>query len=406
MRAAAEIYLQETGRVVFLETTGSDAYLDRLEGSLLAGRADFDLALLSASSLPLWVSYNALQPVMAVGSNLSIEDNEQTLELLRPWLANMMYSGDIYGFPAQPAPEVLWYRSDWLAEAGLQPPATWEAFEQAALALARPPDRWGAALAAGESGPGFEFAAMLAGFRGQWYESPYEPSTGMLPSSDLHNPPVVALSLNQTETERALAYYGGLFQAEGLAVPGSQAAGRAQAAAALREGRAAMAILPLTMAAGLLDCAAGPASCTPQGEGPAMSLLSFAPLPGLPQGVATGELNAWVIPLHAAHAQAAREFVAWLVGPVGSRVWAEAGGIPAWVDRQALDAEAFERASYLALLEGVQEYRLPYPPVKTAAQVEAALRSAASSAAVGRYEPAEVEEALRQALYQGGYSVK
>jgi multiple sugar transport system substrate-binding protein len=43
-------------------------------------------------------------------------------------------------------PYVLYYRVDWFEEAGLEPPATYDAFIEAARTLARPPERYGYAL--------------------------------------------------------------------------------------------------------------------------------------------------------------------------------------------------------------------------------------------------------------------
>lgn len=409
--AVARDYQQETGHVVRIDTASIDVYLSKVEGSLLAGRDDIDLIYLSTSQLPLWINYRALQPVVKSADISSIGINEQTQIILRPWLANLTYSNQIYGFPTQPALEVLWYRVDWLQAAGLQVPTTWAEFRAAAQELSHAPDRYGVALAAGDNGPSLEFGAVLAGFGGRVFDAPV-----VIMENNLHNPPEISLALSQPETQQALAFYGELWHLNTLAVPEGLTGGRGEAAAALQEGRAAMAILPLTMAANLLNCEASPRACTSPTLGAAQPLLGFARVPGLPQGVATGELGAWVIPLHAAHAQAAREFGAWLIGPAGARSWTANGGIPAgyfagMVTDEPDSFEALvETVPYLVLLEGVHEYRLPYPPVKQAEQVETSLRAGLHALAAGQLDlpsaTRQMDEDLRQVLYRGGYSVK
>jgi ABC-type glycerol-3-phosphate transport system substrate-binding protein len=410
IKAAARDYQQETGRIVKVDEAGADTYLSKVENALLAGSEDMDLVYLSASQLPLWINYHALQPVTDPVNSRSIGINEQSQEILRPWLTNLTYSNQIYGFPTQPALEVLWYRSDWLQAAGLPVPASWDELRAAAQKLSHAPERYGIALAAGGNGPGLEFGAVLASFGGQIFAAP----TGPL-ENDLRNPPAISLTMSQPETQQALAFYGGLWQTGTLAVPEGLAGGRQAVAAALQEGHAAMGILPLTMAATLLDCQASPRVCTPP-EGGAQPLLGFARLPGLPQGVAAGELGAWAIPLHAAHAQAARDFGVWLVGPAGAWSWASNGGIPAGYPpdmggtEPANSEPLLAKVPYLAMLKGVQEYRLPYPPVKPNDEVEATLRAGLHALAAGQVDlPAatqQMTQELRHVFYRSGYTVK
>lgn len=403
LHEAAVAYQNETGQVVRVETAGADVYGGKMEGLLLAGSSQYDLLYMPASQLPLWISYQAIQPVAELVSPGVLKDNEESQEKLRPWLRNLTYFDRIYGFPTQPALEAVWYRADLFQAAGLRAPTTWEAFRAAALALSQPPERYGAALAAGEFDIGFEFGALLAGFGGKVFDEP-----SGLPDGNFDHFPVVSLTIEQPETQQALAYYAGLFQADGLAAPESLAGDRLSAAAALQNGRAAMAILPLTAAAPLLDCQVSPKICTSPESGEPQSLLAFTRLPGLPAGVTVGELGAWVIPLHAAHAQAAREFGAWLVSPSGAQVWASASGIPAGLPDG--DPTIIAKFPYLELLDGINEYRLPYPPVKTDSLVGPVLRRGVHELAAGQQDLPQViyemKEGLRSALYQGGYTVK
>ncbi len=51
------------------------------------------------------------------------------------------WGGRAYGVPAQTTPELLFYRNDLFAEAGLEPPATTDALLHAARSTARSPPR-------------------------------------------------------------------------------------------------------------------------------------------------------------------------------------------------------------------------------------------------------------------------
>ena len=48
--------------------------------------------------------------------------------------------------PQTSIPYFLFYRADWLAEAKLKPPVTYDEFIQAAKAISKPPDRYGLAM--------------------------------------------------------------------------------------------------------------------------------------------------------------------------------------------------------------------------------------------------------------------
>lgn len=66
------------------------------------------------------------------------------------------YDGHVYGIPYGQYQKALFYRVDWLEEAGLEVPKTWDEFYEVAKALTDPDNnRYGYALRAGSGGAGF-----------------------------------------------------------------------------------------------------------------------------------------------------------------------------------------------------------------------------------------------------------
>ena len=74
--------------------------------------------------------------------------------------------GQIYALPSFMFVDLVYYRADWLEEAGLEPPTTWEEFTEVAIALTDPEqDRYGFGLRGGGGGQG-NFMKVLEGFNG------------------------------------------------------------------------------------------------------------------------------------------------------------------------------------------------------------------------------------------------
>jgi multiple sugar transport system substrate-binding protein len=296
----------------------------------------------------------------------------------------------------------LWYRADLLAAAGLEPPRTWPAFQAAARTLAVQGGDGdmccGAAAAGALPDAGRTFAAYLAGSGGQ-IAAPADAGRW-------------SVTLNGSEALAALTFLSELSGGEGGADAQCAAFTRAEAAAALREGRAAMAVLPLTAAPLLRGCAPGEEPCQtpPPGEPETVPAhIRAAPLPGLAAGQAVGSLAAWVIPLNAARAQQAEDFGNWLLSAQGARVWALNGGIPAG-NVDAGDQDLFAQAPYLEVLAGIKEYRLPLPPAAGQETVWNVLSSAVHSAVSGQTSPAAAlqlsGEQINRVLRQEGMIVQ
>ncbi|HEV2784593.1 MAG TPA: sugar ABC transporter substrate-binding protein [Actinophytocola sp.] len=92
----------------------------------IAGRALPDVGGVSTAMLANLVPQQALEPLddRVGGSALNGKLNEQVLKAVR----NTVPDGKLYMVPMSTNMGVFWYRKDLFAEAGLQPPQTWDEF--------------------------------------------------------------------------------------------------------------------------------------------------------------------------------------------------------------------------------------------------------------------------------------
>ena len=68
-------------------------------------------------------------------------------------LSNLYYQGNYIGVPHYAHARLMWYRADWLEEAGLDVPTTWDELEQAVSELHDPPGRYGFVVPLGPNSP-------------------------------------------------------------------------------------------------------------------------------------------------------------------------------------------------------------------------------------------------------------
>lgn len=105
--------------------------------ALLAGDDSFDLVLMDVT----WAAKFA-----AAGWLVALDEafrQEELAAFLPQALAAGRYAGQLYRLPTRSDVGVLYYRRDWLAQAGHAPPRTFAQLERTARALQRPPQRWG-----------------------------------------------------------------------------------------------------------------------------------------------------------------------------------------------------------------------------------------------------------------------
>lgn len=367
LQAAADAYSTRAGQTIRVVGLGRDEYAGEIAAVLLAGLDRYDLVYLPAESLARWAKYHAIQPV-----SLGYDPD------LAAWLPAATVDGAVYGLPAQVSIEVLWYRADLFAAAGLPAPATWEEARSAAEALSAPPERYGMALAGGEMDTAAEFAALLAGFGGQAVTPDHQ------------------VMIASATARAALTWYGGLFAGGRIAPPDSLTATRARVVERLAKGQAALAIAPLDAQRRLHNCEESPAVCQ---DG--VTRLAWTWLPGLPASVSTGALQVWAVPKRAGRAQEAWAFARWLVSGEGARVWASEGGLPA--NRGALH----EHAPGGDALGRIETHYLALPAAVGVDQLWQIYHAAVHAALSGTAAPGfKLESAAREmeiTLYQDDY---
>lgn len=366
LRAAVAAFRESSELRVRVEALGDEFYIDHVAALLLAGSSDYDLVLLPGDSLAYWAGYHALRPFTP------FDDPDQ-----QPWLAALQVEGEQIGLPTQPDVEVLWYRADLFAAAGLDAPRAWEDFRAAALALNAPPQVYGAAVAGSGLDAGSELGAVLAGFGARAVSADYQ------------------VEIDSSAAREALEFYASL--SDPVTLPGREEATRAAVQDSLARGKAALGIAPLSSGERLRSCRASPKACA--GERP---LLAWDWLPGMAEAEGYGSLSAWAVPLRAAHPQAAEDFVRWLCAEEGAAAWASGGGTPA--NRPVLST----LGSGGQALARVETWLYVFPPLVNSDKQWKVIHTAAHSAAAGLADPDQLAEeaaaALEQLLCEEGYS--
>ena len=291
LSAAVDEYQRQTGEQAQVAALSPDSYANRIAGLLLAGRGDDDILYLPSAEARQFEAYHALQPLPGSPTRAFV--------------------------PAELDALVLVYRADWFDQAGLAVPTSMSGLLSAARAFTHPPDRYGLALAGSQIDAGADFAPYLLAFNDQ-----------LAP---------------------ALAFYAALRAPDGVALPGSERASRSEVINALRDGRAAMGILPLSLAQELLGAAPAQVRATPTIP-PVPLPFKAAALPGL-TGKLAGSTAVWAVPRNAAQPLAARRFLEWFETPAGQLAWVKGGGLPA--SPSALtDPAILAYAPYLFIYEG------------------------------------------------------
>jgi multiple sugar transport system substrate-binding protein len=155
--------------------------------ALLAGDASFDLVYMDVTWTSKFAAAGWLRPLDdAFGP-------EARAGYLDAALAAGIYRDRLYRIPVRTDVGLLYYRSDWLEEAGLSPPETFEALREAALRLQRPPERWGFVWQGKQyEGLVCAFLEVLGGFGGFWIDER-----------------TLEVGLDRPEAEAALAFLAG-----------------------------------------------------------------------------------------------------------------------------------------------------------------------------------------------------
>ena len=166
--------------------------------SLLAGDDSFDLVLMDVTWAAKFAAAGWLMPLdAAFGRQAQLDFLPQALEAGR-------YAGRLYRVPTRTDVGVLYYRRDWLDQAGQEAPRTFEELAQAARALQDPPHRWGFVWQGSQyEGLVCFFLEVLRGHGGFWVE-----------------PATLEVGLDRAESVAALQFLRGARLEQPISPPG------------------------------------------------------------------------------------------------------------------------------------------------------------------------------------------
>jgi len=143
----AKFEQENPGITIDAENIPWNSYYDNLYTAIIGGNAP-DAALVKLFAQPRLIEMGALEPI---GERINNWPGKQDLfdNLLE---LNQAPDGQQYYLPAQYVVLYLYYRADLFQQAGLEPPASCEAFREAAIKLTNAPQQYGFGLRGGKGG--------------------------------------------------------------------------------------------------------------------------------------------------------------------------------------------------------------------------------------------------------------
>jgi len=380
LRKVVEAYTSETGNPVEIDEIARDGYDAALRTSIVGGGSDWDVVYASADWLPAFIAAGGLAPIDEYIASMPADFLD--MADLEPGVSNLTFDGSVYGFPSEGDTAWLFYRTDLLAEAGLEPPQTMDEVLAAAQALNAPPDRFGMVIGSRTDEAWWDFMHYFWAFGGQLYD-----------------PETLEVTVNDEAGVAALTFYSDLLRTHGVVSPDVTTYGFNEILTALAQDKAAMGVEWMAATQSLTDCEQSPLVC---------DKLAYELIPPSVAGEYGfgGSSWGWVIPSGAANPEAGYKFIEWLVGGPGAKYWALNGGIPSNTAALA-DPEVVAAVPQFELLAEAMPYRHITPLLTTSDQIVLAMQEAAAAAVAGAKEPQQaLDDAaalIESALVEGGY---
>lgn len=129
-----ERFTTETGIQVQVESEGYATYHDKILTTLSAGSDTYDLIMVAYQ----WSG--EFSPFLVPITDRVAEDEDVLGGILDAATETYVYQGEQYGIPFTAQAETLFYRTDLFADAGLEPPTSWEEFTETADFFTDNPD--------------------------------------------------------------------------------------------------------------------------------------------------------------------------------------------------------------------------------------------------------------------------
>jgi multiple sugar transport system substrate-binding protein len=131
----ADAFKQKTGTTVTLVELPYEGLFNRLSSELSSGSLSFDVAALDAIWLPTFAG--ALQPLDELFTD------EVKADLFPGLITEAQVNGKFIGMPVWTNAEILFYRKDLFDKAKLEPPKTWQEFQDTAKSFTDAPKLYG-----------------------------------------------------------------------------------------------------------------------------------------------------------------------------------------------------------------------------------------------------------------------
>lgn len=150
-KTVSEAFTSETGIGVNYETLPAD-YLSGQQlvtTRLAGGDADLDVFWCDDFQVAMYGAAGWLEPLDPVVQEFGIQIEDYVPTLIKDVST---WEGTLFRLPWTAEPELLFYRTDYFEEAGVQTPKDWDEFIQVATALTKGTDRYGIGLCGQKAG--------------------------------------------------------------------------------------------------------------------------------------------------------------------------------------------------------------------------------------------------------------
>ncbi|MGC9665257.1 ABC transporter substrate-binding protein [Planosporangium sp. 12N6] len=300
LKKAKSEFEQKTGLKVEITQLGEDQLSDQYNVKLNAGSSDLDVMM-----------YRPLQEGKLFAKNKYLADLSKDVKASKDWdfsdfqagpVEATSYKGKVVGVPIITEREVLYYRKDLLAKAGLTaPPKTLDELKTAAAAVkAAEPGVAGFVARTGKSPAVTQFSSYLYSFGGDFADDNGKST------------------VNSEAAKKAYAYYGGLIKDSGPANVSTDMSWP-EAMAIFTQGKAAF----YTEADSLYKNATDPAKSKVSDN------VGFAPFPAGPAGSKPYNIPSWALGINDASKNKANawKFIEWATSKTQA-LEAQKAGVP------------------------------------------------------------------------------
>ncbi|HEY8593828.1 MAG TPA: sugar ABC transporter substrate-binding protein [Devosiaceae bacterium] len=296
---SSQFEAQEARLSEFEKATGIDVIVDyvpfpnmkeALTTEMVAGAGDYDVV----SIMDQWVSSlrNLIQPI---GDGIAAQGTDLS-DFPQAHLRQGMIDGELYGLPVRGHVQLLFYRKDLLAKAGVKPPQTWDDVVSDSKAIQASSDAAGIALPYGKlNGQNLMvWINLLWGHGGDLFDDAGKPI------------------FNSEAGVAATQQYVDMLLKDKIAPAGSAVFVEQDAVNSFKQGNSAMLPIWWWVRSQLTD---------PEQSKVTDDQLGFAPLPSVGGAARTTFTNTWIFGVTegSKHRDAAIEYLGWLTDPALER---------------------------------------------------------------------------------------